>query len=272
MEPNANPNVPPVVEKNETNTIKDAREMTTPASAMAQPEKKKNKTGMIAGIVCLALLAVAGLSFGAYAMITKDNAIADAVANCEGNNSNSSSSVPLSEDDTESAPEVNATNCPEAVASDEAIKDFYLVGELQTRRRYYLGASAINPDAELPDYEYYLVDMTKMGTDEVVRKYDMTSIINKIRDEKVNSLPDTLAAEMTNARPKSSCKSYRVFIDDVINNPKNRDWTIEGDWSKLLPFIGYFECVFDGGRMSLGTNFYSLDPDTGDVRMIGAWV
>lgn len=82
MEPNANPNVPPVVEKNETNTAKDMEEMTTPASAMAQPEKKKNKTGMIVGIVCLALLAVAGLSFGAYAMITKDNAIADAEKRC----------------------------------------------------------------------------------------------------------------------------------------------------------------------------------------------
>lgn len=66
-----------------------------PASAMMQPEKQKNKIGMIVGIVALALIAVVGAAFGTYAMVTKEQAVeaaknecrsGDAGTNCQNNN------------------------------------------------------------------------------------------------------------------------------------------------------------------------------------------
>lgn len=70
-----------------------------PASAMMQPEKQKNKIGMIVGIAALALIAVVGAAFGAYAMVTKEQAVeaarnecrsGDAGTNCQNNNTASS--------------------------------------------------------------------------------------------------------------------------------------------------------------------------------------
>ncbi|MBR0488397.1 hypothetical protein IJJ39_01835 [Candidatus Saccharibacteria bacterium] len=87
----------PNVEKKETREARDSGmsggetgdgEMKTPSTAMMRPEKSGAKKGMIAGLVCLALLAVAGCAFGAYGMLTKDSEIAKVKAECAGVDTN----------------------------------------------------------------------------------------------------------------------------------------------------------------------------------------
>ena len=67
--------------------------MSSPATTMMQPEKKKANVGMLACIVILVLLALGGLGFGVYAMSTKDAAVIQAQANCEKNANNTTTEI-----------------------------------------------------------------------------------------------------------------------------------------------------------------------------------
>ena len=234
MEPNANLNVPPVVEKNEINTAKDMKEMTTPASAMAQPEKKKNKTGMIAGIVCLALLAVAGLSFGAYAMITKDAAVADVRAKC--GNDKTDNELPVPDEETKDEYEVSDVTCPDGtkveveVPSIKNPSEYIIVGEFGIKIKkpenwlsviskytYYNDWPHAVPTFEVVDREGNLAYISPIGTDCESTTFGYSACFN-IGDTyyAVSEMPNP--SGMTEA--DGLTETYRAFYD-FVTNPDN---------------------------------------------------
>ena len=201
--------------------------------------------------------------------LQKDNQISDLKIQVENRDGT------IAELETDKIEINNDTNA--ITITDDAIVDdnLYLIGDIYTKRRYYLGITDLDPSKDSREVETYLIDMTKLGSKDGVLKYDIKTILDKIVDEKVASLPDTLAAGTVNARPKSSCQSFRVRVGDITTNPKNIDWTIVTDWSNLLPITVYTECIVNDGNtisQSLGTDMYSLNPQTGEtVKLIENW-
>ena len=100
--------------------------------------------------------------------------------------------------------------------TDDAIVagNLHLIGDVYTKRRYYLGITDLDPSKDSREVETYLIDTTKLGSKDGVAKYNIKTILDKIADEKVASLPDTLAAGTVNARPKSSCQSFIVCMNN----------------------------------------------------------
>ncbi len=225
--------------------------------------KQKSGNGLKIATTIACIVAVCGIGFGVYGMMQsskKDNQISDLKVQVE------------SKDGTISELEAERKITDDVILVD----NLHLLGDVYTNRRYYLGIADLDTSKDSREVETYLIDTTKLGSKDGVSKYDIKAILDKIADEKVASLPDTLAAGTTNARPKSSCQSFRVRVGDVTTwNPKNIGWTVAADWNNLIPITVYMECVVNDGSVisqSLGTDMYSLDPQTGEtVKLIENW-
>ena len=235
-------------------------------------DKQKSGNGLKIATTIACVIAVCGIGFGIYGMMQsfqKDNQISDLKVQVE------SKDGTIAELETDKIEINNDTNT--ITITDDAIvaDNLHLIGDLYTKRRYYLGITDLDPSKDSREVETYLVDTTKLGSKDGISKYDIKAILDKIADEKVASLPDTLAAGTVNARPKSSCQSFRVRVGDVTDNPKNINWTSKIDWTSLLPITVYMECIVNDGStisQSLGTDMYSLNPQTGEtVKLIENW-
>ena len=235
-------------------------------------DKKKNGNGLKITTMIACVVAVCGIGFGVYSMVQssqKDNQISDLKVQVENKDGT------ITELETDKIKMNNDTNTI-TITDDVIVADnLHLVGDINTKRRYYLGITDLDPSKDSREVETYLIDMTKLGSKDGILKYDIKPILDKIVDDKIASLPDTLAAGTINARPKSSCQSFRVRVGDTTENPKNIDWTIATDWSSLLPITVYTECIVNDGNtisQSLGTDMYSLNPQTGEtVKLIENW-
>lgn len=239
-----------------------------PVAPMVE-NKQKGRNGLKIATAIACAVAACGIGFGAYGMmqsIQKDSQISDLKIQVE---SKDGTITKLETDKIEINNDTNTITITDDVITTD---NLHLIGDIYTKRRYYLGVTDLDPSKDSREVETYLIDMTKLGSKDGVLKYDIKTILDKIADEKVASLPDTLAAGTVNARPKSSCQSFRMRVGDTTENPKNIDWTIAADWSSLLPITVYMECVFNDGDQSLGTDMYSLNPQTGEtVKLIENW-
>ncbi|MBQ6375533.1 hypothetical protein IJJ37_01195 [Candidatus Saccharibacteria bacterium] len=243
-------------------------EMKVSSAAMMQPEKSGAKKGMIIGMVCLAVAAVVGCAFGTYAMVSRDSEIAKVREEC----------ASVSANNDGAGTETTVVTCPdgnevEIQANNDllTVDNLHLIGDKMTKRKYYLAINDLEGGKDSREVDTYLIDITKLGTVDGVKKYDMSNIINQAVEEKVASLPDVLAEGTQNEMPKSSCSSFRATVGDVTENPRNIDWTIKTDWSELVPLTIYYACEVNNGNMiemSLGTSMYSLDPNTGELKML----
>ena len=238
------------------------------APMVENKQKSGNGLKIATAIACIA--AVCGIGFGVYGMVQstqKDSQISDLKVQVE------SKDGTIAELETDKMVINNDTNT--ITITDDAIvaDNLHLVGNIYTKRRYYLGITDLEPGKDSREVETYLIDTTKLGSKDGVSKYDIKTVLDKIADEKVASLPDTLAAGTVNATPKSSCQSFKVTVGDVTENPKNMDWTIATDWSDLLPMTVYMECVIDNSYLSLGADLYSLNPQTGEtMKLMKNWL
>ena len=234
--------------------------------------KQKSGNGLKIATVVACVVAICGIGFGVYGMIQssqKDSQISDLKIQVE---SKDGTIAELETDKTVIDNDMNTiTITDDAIAAD----NLHLIGDVSTKRRYYLGITDLDPSKDSREVEIYLIDTTKLGSKDGVSKYDIKTILDKIADEKVASLPDILAAGTVNARPKSSCQSFKVRVGDVTENPKNINWTNKIDWTSLLPMTVYMECIVNDGNtisQSLGTDMYSLNPQTGEtVKLIENW-
>ena len=242
-------------------------------AGMMTGEVQKKNTGLIASMVVCAVLAVGGIAFGIYGMMQssqKDSQISDLkvqIADKDG------TITTLETEKIEINDDKNTITITEDVAP--VVSGLYLINDISTKRRYYLGVTDLDQSKDSREVDTYLIDTTKLGTKDGVSKYDIKSVLDKITNEKVASLPDTLAAGTVNARPKSSCKSFRVRVGDVSENPKNINWVVNTKWDDLLPLTVYTECVVEDGNtisQSLGTSMYAINPQTGEyTKMVDNW-
>ncbi len=208
-------------------------------------------------MVIISIIALCGIVFGVYCAIQnshKNERISDLEAQVDSFNDEIAVQQPeTSEDDNNSS----------SAGQDLGL---HLIGDLHTRRKYYLGTTSLEPGQDTREKEIYIIDSTKLGSQGGIKKYDLKPILDKAISDKVATLPDTLAAGTTNATPKSNCQSYKVVAGDPTNLPGTIDWTIATDWDDKLPLTLYFACMMDsGGELSLGTGLYSLDPNTNDL-------
>ena len=232
--------------------------------------KQNSGNGLKVATAIACVVAVCGVGFGVYGMIQssqKDSQISDLKVQVENKDGT------ITELETDKIEMNNDTN-KITITDDVIVADnLHLIGNIYTKRRYYLGITDLEPDKDSREVETYLIDTTKLGSKDGVSKYDIKTVLDKIADEKVASLPDTLAAGTVNATPKSSCQSFKVTVGDVTENPKNMDWTIATDWSDLLPMTVYMGCVIDNGYLSLGADLYSLNPQTGEtMKLMENWL
>ena len=233
-------------------------------------DKPKKNMGMILTIVLLVLLAAGGIGFGVWTMMDGNSQVAkrdEQIAELKKQIADMVNGVDTSTGD----------NSDEMMNSDTSlpIDGLYLVSSIVPERHYYLGVTDLDRTKDSREIDTYLIDTTKFGTEGGILKYDIKTVLDRITDEKVASLPDTLAEGTTNARPKSSCKSFRVRIGDVDENPKNINWVYGQEWGDLLPLTVYTECVVEDGKtisQSLGTAMYALNPQTGDyIKITDEW-
>ena len=234
--------------------------------------KQKSGNGLKIATTIACVVAVCGIGFGVYGMIQssqKDSQISDLKVQIENKDGT------IAELETDKIEINNDTNTITITDDVIVVDNLHLIGDVYTKRRYYLGIADLDPSKDSREVETYLIDTTKLGSKDGVSKYDIKAILDKIADEKVASLPDTLAAGTVNARPKSSCQSFRVRVGDVTENPKNSNWSSKIDWANLLPMTVYMECIVNDGdtiSQSLGTDMYSLNPQTGEtVKLIENW-
>lgn len=144
-----------------------------------RPKNNKNKVGMIVGIVCLVILAVAGLSFGAYAMITKDNAVADAVASCAANKpTDTPQNMPEDELEVQEITCSDGTTVEVEVPSIANPSEYIIIGEfgmkikkpsnwlaLISKYAYYNDFPHAAPTFEVVDIEGDSAYIAQIGTD-----------------------------------------------------------------------------------------------------------
>lgn len=232
-------------------------------------DKKKNGNGLKIATAIACVVAVCGVGFGVYGMIQsaqKDKQVSDLKVQIEDKDGI------ITELGTDKIEIDDATNTITIADNNTATIDgLYLVGNNRyTKRHYYLGVTNLDPSKDSREVDTYLIDMTKLGTKDGVSKYDIKTILDKIVDEKVASLPDVLSPGTQNATQKSSCKSFNVRIGDVTDNPLlNKDWTILADWSNSLPMTVYMECIIDNTTSySLGTDLYAFNPQTGETKKL----
>ena len=262
---NINQSAPFMVGGSQTNTTSNALNNSQPTN-----NKKTKKSGnlMLIGVICLTIAAICGIAFGVWAMMDgnakmakKDEQIADLRNQLEDAKTDNG----IASGDGANNPDSNSVS----------MSDLRLINTISPERRYYLGITELDQKKDSREMDVYLIDTTKLGTEEGVVKYDIKTVLDKITDERVASLPDTLAEGTTNARPKSSCKSFKVRVGDVNWNPKNINWVYGKDWNDLLPFTVYTECIVDDGNVtsqSLGTSMYILNPQTGEYSLaIDEW-
>lgn len=205
-------------------------------------EKKKSNVGLIILVVIL-LLACAGM--GAFIFINKDKLTSKETSTTE---KTQTSSKTTSSDNEKSTLE----------------GQFYLFEGFSTNRRYYLAydnADKLGEDNRFIDgrkRNVYLVDMNLSNTNEFIKKIDFSDLIKEVYEEKINSLPDVLAAGTVNETKKADCKEYK------IQYTTSEASMIDG--KKEVPFGIYYECIHDyqGGKaeLSLGTEYYKLDVDS----------
>ena len=233
-------------------------------------EKKKGGKGMLYGMILCAILAIGGIGFGVWAMMDGNSQVAkkdEQIADLKKQITDLMNGADTSIDDNSNG----TTNSGASLL----VGGLHLVSSIVPERHYYLGVADLDRTKDSREIDTYLIDTTKLGTEEGILKYDIKTVLDKITDEKVASLPDTLAEGTTNARPKSSCKSFRVRIGDVNENPKNINWVSKRDWSDLLPLTVYTECVVEDGNtisQSLGTAMYALNPQTGEfIKITDEW-
>ena len=205
-------------------------------------EKKKSNAGLIVLVVIL-LLACVGM--GAFIFINKDKLTSEVkTTSSQGKETNN----------------VNTSDNKKETLEGQ----FYLFEGFSTNRRYYLAydnSDKLGEDNTFIDgrkMNVYLVDMNLSNTNEFIKKIDLASLIQGVYDEKINSLPDVLAAGTVNETKKADCKEYK------IQYTTSEASMIDG--KKEVPFGIYYACIHDyqGGKaeLSLGTEYYKLDVDS----------
>ena len=237
--------------------------------------KQKNGNGLkiVTAIACI--VAVCSIGFGVYGMIQssqKDSQISDLKVQIK---SEDGTITELETDKIKISDDTNTITITDDNAV--AVDNLYLAGNnVYTKRHYYLGITDLDPSKDSREVDTYLIDTTKLGTKDGVSKFDIKTILDKIVDEKVASLPDVLSPGTQNATQKSSCKSFSTRIGDATDNPLlNKDWTILTDWSNLIPMTVYMQCIINDGNVisySLGTDLYALNPQTGETtKLVDDW-
>lgn len=204
-------------------------------------------------LIIVSIIALCGVAFGIYCIVNicqKDSRIAELEAQLD--------------------QKTETTDDGSVVNSSDTVADLYLLGDITTKRKYYLGTPDLDPSQDAREMNLYLIDSTKLNTKDGVKKYDLKPVLNQILDTKVTSLPDILGEGTVNEIPKSSCQSYKMSVGDPNNMSGMFDRTaMEVDWSNLLPFTIYAACITpDGTEFSLGTEFYSLNPDTNELFLV----
>lgn len=141
----------------------------------------------------------------------------------------------------------------------------YTVGGRMANRKYYLGITDLDSEKDIRLKDTYLIDTTKLGTKEGVVKYDLKTVLDKIAAERIAGLPEYIGEIR-----KSQCKTFDIQVEDPAYMISLVDWTIAADWQEALPLAIYMMCRYDEGytTLSLGTELYSLNPETGEYHKI----
>ena len=240
-----------------------------PMEAPVASKKEKSGSGMKVFAVAMTILALAGIGFGVYGMIKsaqKDEQIANLKVIQVTDKNGTTTTI--------EADEIKIDNNANTVTiTDGAIANvdgLHLIGDY-LERRYYLGTTADKEkyfEKDSREIEMYLIDTTKLGTTEGVVKYDIKTVLDKITNEKISSLPTVIAAGTTNATPKANCKKFRTQLGwDYI---QEADWTyMQKEVSNKMPISVYTGCVIDdNSELSLGTAVYVFNPQTGEYKKI----
>ena len=239
----------------------------------SQDKPKKKSHAMAIGMVFLAILAIGGIGFGVWAMMDGNAKVAkkdEEIVDLKGQIADKEEYIEKINVETPDDEDVD-----EPTNGSLLVDDLYLVNDMSTKRHYYLAVTDLDQSKDSREIDTYLIDTTKLGTGEGISKYDIKSLLDRITNEKVAALPETLAEGTVNARLKSSCKSFRVRIGDVDDNPKNINWVVITNWDNLLPLTVYTECIVEDGdtiAQSLGTSMYAVNPKTGEyTKMVDEW-
>ncbi len=236
------------------------------APALSNKQKSGKGLKVVTAIACV--VAICGVGFGVYGImqsLQKDSQISNLKVQVENKDGT------VTELKTDKI-EINNNASTITVTDDAAIADnLYLIGSDEyTKRRYYLATANLDTNKDSREIEAYLIDMTKLGSKDGVKKYDLKTVLDKIANDKVASLPETLAAGTVNARPKSSCKSFKVTVFDPTESSDSY-WKLEADWNSLLPLPVHMDCIINDGTVisqSLGADLYSLNPQTGETAKV----
>lgn len=229
----------------------------------ADKNSKSTNTFKVVAAVA-SIVALFGIMFGVYCVIQicqKNDQIAN--LKTESSNINTEANIPEPE---EREPE---NNNEDVDISSITVENLYLIGDIYTKRRYYLGITDLDAEQDTRGKETYIIDTNRLGSKDGIKKYDLKNILNQAESNRVASLPDILAEGTTNATPKTDCQSYKIVAGDPVDWPSPVDWTIATDWNDKLPLTIYMSCMMEnGGELSLGTGLYSLDPNTNELTQL----
>ena len=240
------------------------QDTTTVAPVINNNGKSSNEKKWKIATVIASIVAICGIGFGVYGMIQslqKDSQISDLKVQVEDSNGK----ITTLETERIETTDENGTTIT-ITDPTPIVGGLYTVGDISTKRKYYLGITDLDPMKDIREKDTYIIDTTQLGSKDGIQQYDLKTILDKAVSDRIASLPDTLAAGTVNATPKSSCQSYKVSVGDPTYIPSNlTDWTIAADWSNLLPLTIYMSCINDRGELSLGTGLYSLNPSTNEL-------
>lgn len=151
---------------------------------------------------------------------------------------------------------------------------FYLLEGLFDKRRYYLAFDStemMEVDTLSGDFKtkkVYLVDMNLSETNEFIKEIDFSKLIEDIYKEKINSLPDVLAAGTVNETKKSEINIYKMQY--VENDAKYYMYNGKNEIPFGISYVGVhdYEGRSNVAELSLGTEYYVLDVLTMTVRKV----
>lgn len=236
----------------ENNEVKLEEKMDNSANVECKHKQKNSKLVIWFG-VAIAILACIGSFFLGHSLAKNEN----------GSSKDSKDKDELKEENKVEVNE-NVNNEEGTENSLEPIKGpIYLLEGLNYERRYYLAfddAKLLDENNDRIDFrtkKVYLMDLNSYGTSDFMQEIDFSSLIEDVYEEKINSLPDVLAAGTVNATKKSECNEFHIRYVESKEDMY--------DGSNEIPFGIYYACIHDyegvknAAELSLGTEYYKLD-------------
>lgn len=216
--------------------------------------------GSTIAIIILSVLALITRGYIIYSKIIENNTIA--------NNNSIDLNVRKTTD------KIEVTTPTDAAAETEISTDYLGNGyifsqklESQGEFRYQLvvvsgGERSAYNDISSEDDTYYLLDMSKLGQGDDLRKFDLVSIMKPFTDDAIkNRMPASSTDAVGGVTNLSACKSFSI----EYYSPSSSVANIPFDGSKEIPISVDYYCKTDTYSTLFKKIVYRVDAETGTV-------